>query len=63
MNHKPVSMHKLAGERITQVTHGAPSGMFPGIKPYNAYTLNTESGKTFVVWNSMGETNMNEVTA
>lgn len=55
-----VSVKTLEGLKIVRVEHGAPDGLMLKINPYNAYTLTTES-KTYVVWNSHGETNLSEV--
>lgn len=63
MDHKAVGMMALRGERIVQVTHGTPKGMFERLSHYNPYTIITESGKTFVIWNTYGETYMTEVTS
>ena len=57
--YKAQPMAILAGETITKVSHGNP--IMERLPPYNGYTLYTASGREFVIWNSMGETNLNEI--
>ena len=57
--YKAVSMMTLKGQTIKEVRHN--SDVMDRLNPYNGWTLITESGREFVVWNSMGETNLNEI--
>ncbi len=57
--YKAAGMKALIGETITRIEHGNEE--MPTLNPYNGYTLFTASGKEFVVWNSFGETNLNEI--
>ncbi len=57
--YKAVSITELKGETILDVSHG--SDVMDQLNTYNGYTLLTKSGRKFVVWNSMGETNLNEI--
>lgn len=55
-----VSMSTLIGETIIEVKFNNPE--MPKLNPYNGYTLITKSGREFVIWNSLGETNLSEIT-
>ena len=58
--YKTVSMDTLVGETMIKVSFNNPE--MPNLNFYNGYTLHTESGREFVIWNSNGETNLNEIT-
>lgn len=49
----------LVGETIAEIRCG--SEHTPKCGPYGAYTIKTQSGRTFVVWQGCGEVNWSEV--
>lgn len=56
----PVGMKALTGLTIKEISLRTPE--MTELRHYNAYRILTECGRTFIVWNSMGETNCSEVT-
>ncbi len=54
-----VSFRVLEGITIVEVIHGHK--LTPSCGSYGAYTIKTEKGEEYVIWNSLGEVNISQV--
>lgn len=57
--YKPVPFKTLKNETITATKYG--NSIMDNIKGYGCVTIETESGREFVIWNSYGEQCLNEI--
>ena len=61
MHYKTVSMKELRGKKIVKVKSGVFEELGMVFKPYQAYTLFTETGEQYILWNSHGEQYLSQV--
>ena len=56
----PVSVRDtLCSIKISKIKHG--SQLTPSCGPYGAYTIQTEDGREYVLWQAYGEINLSQV--
>jgi len=59
--YKPVPMSALKNKTIVDTKHGVPKNCDMRLSSYQACTIKTETGETYVIWNSMGELNLSQI--